>query len=395
MSYKAKKIQKNFLLRHLTRGPVVIVLGCFIAGAIVAPLVHADQFDQQIQALQNQNAQTQGTVNSLQAQASSYQDAINLLQAQIAGLQAQIDANQVKQAELQQQILQDEADIAHEKQVLGTDIKAMYVGGQLTTVEQLATSKNLSAFVDAETYRSAVQNKIQTTLAQIALLENQQQAQKVQVDQLLQDQQNQQTQLDGDRAQQANLLSLNETQQAQYNQQIQSNQAQIVSLRAQQLAANRRLVGSGNVSILSSGSCGGDYPGDATSQFGHWGCNYGLDQGTDNWGMYNRECVSYTAWRVYQAYGYMPNWGGVGNADEWPSDAQTYHIPTGSSPKVGSVAIGTNPYYFGSVGHAMWVEAVYGDGTILVSQFNFNGPGQYSEMKINANLIDTFIYFGQ
>jgi surface antigen len=187
---------------------------------------------------------------------------------------------------------------------------------------------------------------------------------------------------------------LNQDQQAAYTKQIQSNNSQISSLRAQQLAANQRLVGSGKVTIISGGSCGGGYPGSAAGPWGNWGCNYGLDASVDNWGMYNRECVSYTAWKVYQAYGYMPNWGGVGNANQWPGDADRYNIPRGSTPKVGSVAIGTNSYYFGSVGHAMWVEAVYGDGTILVSQYNFAGPGQYSTMRISASLMSTFIYFG-
>jgi surface antigen len=42
----------------------------------------------------------------------------------------------------------------------------------------------------------------------------------------------------------------------------------------------------------------------------------------------------------------------------------------------------------------MWVEAVNGDGTIVVSQYNFGEEGQYSEMTIDANLMSTFIYFG-
>ena len=108
--------------------------------------------------------------------------------------------------------------------------------------------------------------------------------------------------------------------------------------------------------------------------------------------MYNRECVSYTAWMVYKTYGYMPNWGGYGNANQWPADARAAGIPTGSTPKVGSVAIymggGTDP-----LGHAMWVKSVNGNGTITVDQYNLYYDGNFYETTIpSSGLI--YIYFG-
>jgi surface antigen len=107
--------------------------------------------------------------------------------------------------------------------------------------------------------------------------------------------------------------------------------------------------------------------------------------------MYNRECVSFTAWKVYQAYGYMPYWGGVGNANQWPGDARAAGIATGSTPKVGSVAI----YMGGSgdpFGHAMWVVGVNGS-TITVQQYNLYYDGNYYETTIPAAGL-TYIYFG-
>jgi surface antigen len=117
--------------------------------------------------------------------------------------------------------------------------------------------------------------------------------------------------------------------------------------------------------------------------------NAGQDTLLDSWGMYNRECVSYTAWKVYQTFGYMPYWGGSGNANQWPGDAAAAGIPTGSVPKPHSVAI----WNVGAFGHAMWVEAVNGS-TIYVSQYNYDLQGHYSEMSINGSGL-TYIYFGQ
>jgi surface antigen/peptidoglycan hydrolase CwlO-like protein len=392
MSHKKKQKTRTVYWRRWTAKPLFVLIAALAAGCLVtAPFVSADSVQDQINSLQSQNSQSQSTVNSLQSQAASYQDAINQLQAQVDGLQSSITINQNKQAQLQQQIDSDQTELAQQKQVLGDDIKAMYVDGQMTTVEELATSKSLSDFVDAETYRNAVQDKIQQTLAQITQLEGQLKDQKTQVDQLISVQTQQQNQLATTEAQQSQLLSLNQTQQASYNQQIQSNQQQIATLRAEQIAANRKLVSGGQVD--ATGSCGGSYPATASGPYGNWGCNYGLDNTIDNWGMYNRECVSYTAWMVYKTYGYMPYWGGSGNANEWPGDAQAAGIPTGSTPKVNSVAI----YMGGSsdpFGHAMWVKSVNGDGTITVDQYNLYYDGNFYETTIPSTGL-TYIYFGQ
>jgi surface antigen len=171
-------------------------------------------------------------------------------------------------------------------------------------------------------------------------------------------------------------LNYTEAQKANYDQQIGSNNSQIGSLRAQQAALNRQLGG-----VPSAGDPGhGGYP-------AVWN-NSPQDSTIDSWGMFNRECVSYTAWKVFQTYGYMPYWGGVGNANQWPGDAQRAGIPTGSVPKAHSVAI----WNVGAFGHAMWVEAVSGN-TIYVSQYNYDYYGHYSEMSISASGL-TYIYFG-
>ena len=57
----------------------------------------------------------------------------------------------------------------------------------------------------------------------------------------------------------------------------------------------------------------------------------------DRWGMFICECVSYTAWRVYDRYGYMPYWGGHGNANQWLNNARAAGYTVSSTPKPGSV----------------------------------------------------------
>ncbi|HEX4774777.1 MAG TPA: CHAP domain-containing protein [Candidatus Saccharimonadales bacterium] len=358
--------------------------------ASVGAVVHADQYDSQIQALQNQNSQTQNTVSGLQAQAGSYQGAINILQGQISALQAALAANQAKQTDLQNQITDAQNKITEQKALMGEVIKAMYIDGQMSTIEELATSKNLSDYVDQEENRTAVQNKIDSLIQQIAALQVQLQQQKAQLDILVKTEQQQNDQLTQAQAQQQQMLAYNQGQQAAYNAQIASNQSQIASLRAAQAAANRRLDSSGQV--ITSGSCGGGYPATASGSYGPWGCNYAHTSDDvpgcsyqDSWGMCNRECVSYTAWMVYQTYGISTV--GFGNASDWPTSARRAGIPTGSTPKVGSVAI-----LVGGLGHAMWVVGVSGS-QIHVHSYNDGFDGNYYDHWVDASGL-TYIYFG-
>ena len=335
-----------------------------------AAVVHADQYDEQIKALRSQNNATQGVINGLASQASSYQDAINQFQLQISTLQAQIVANEAQQASLQQQIIAAQEKITLHKKYLGQDIKAMYVDGQLSTIEELATSKSFSDYVDKEEYRVAAQNKINKTIKEIAILQANLQQQKAELDTLLSSEKQQNDQLASAREQQQQLLSFNQGQQAAYNQQINDNSGKIAELRRQQIAANARFIGGGAPG--SGPACGGGYP-------GIW-CNIPQDSVIDSWGMYNRECVSYTAFKVHQDFMAgrndhdMPYWGGVGNANQWDNDAQAAGIPVDNTPTPGSIAISNG----GAYGHAMYVESVNGDGTFNVSQYNAALDGRYS-----------------
>jgi len=379
---KTKSKVSRFITAKFNIGVLAISSAVLVAGSFVPALTHmvlADSFQDQINALNAQNADKRSVVNSLQAQAASYQDAINQLQAQINGLQASIDANKAQQASLQDQIDAAQKQIDQERAFLASDVKAMYIDGTPTTLEVLANSKNLSDFVDRQEYRTTVQNKLQDTLKKIAELQKELQTKKAAIDQLLGEETDQQNQLAGARAQQAGLLNYNESQQAAYNAQITATSKQIAQLRAQQAAANKALGGS----VIAGDPGHGGYP-------AKWD-NAPQDSLVDSWGMYNRECVSYTAWKVYQTYGYMPYWGGQGNANQWPGDAQRAGIDTGSTPRADSVAI----WNVGAFGHAMWVEAVNSDGSLWVSQYNYDYNGHYSEMAVSASMARnlTYIYF--
>ena len=366
---KPKQNRRQVIIRRLRSTPALLLMSSLVVGAaLLSPLVRADQFDDQINALRQQNSVAQGALNGLAAQAASYQDTINQLQVQINAIQAAIAANVAQQTSLQNQITADQQQIDAEKLVLGNDVKTIYVNGQITPVEMLATSNSLSDYIDKQEAYSAIQDKIQTTVKEITALQAKLQAQKQEVETLLASQRTQNAQLSSAQAQQASMLAYNVDQQNAYNSQIANNSSKIADLRRQQIIANSRY----NIGNFKGDPNNGGYP-------SVW-ANAPQDSMIDSWGMYNRECVSYTAFMVHQEYlegrasHDMPWWGGVGNANQWDEDARRAGIPVDTNPTPGSIAISNA----GTWGHAMYVEAVSGN-TIYVQQFNADFTGHYSE----------------
>ena len=335
----------------------------FIIGALIlilSPLVRADTLQQQINNLQNQNAVAQGNVDSLQTEAKSFQDAINILQSRINAVQGAISASQQSINDLQNKIAKAQSDLDYQKAVLASDVRAIYVGGSVSTIEQLASSKNMNVFVDQQTYQKAVEGKIQKTLTDIAQLQNQLNTQKAQVQQTLKVQQEQNAQLASDQQRQQSMLGYNQSQQDTFNQQIKNNSTQIAALRAQQAILNA--AGSGNIIPPNSAGAGGLC--DAGQGQGNGGypmawCDTYQDSVLTSGGFPNRECTSFAYWYFTSIEG--KSLSVYGDAKYWKDTANR---PVDQTPEDGAIAVKTS----GQWGHVMIVVAVPGDkygGTVV------------------------------
>lgn len=367
--------QKTKLARVVTNTAVGAVLGLSI---LVSGIVAADQYDEQIRQLQQQNDASQSEVNRLAGEAASYADAIDKLSVQVNNLRQAILDNLRQSNELQKRLDEAQTELNHQRQVLGQNIKTMYLEGEISTLEILASSKDLSEFVDRQQYRNSVQSKVRATMSKITQLKLELEGKQRQIQVLIKEQEAQQSQLNSSLNQQNEMLAYTEDQKSAYNQQIKGNQSKISELRRAQAIINARLYGGGQ--IIQNSRC------DIYPQ--NW-CNAPMDSIVDSWGMYNRECVSWTAFRVAASGRYMPYWGGRGNANQWDDNAIDVGIPVDRNPQVGDVGVSNSGYY----GHTVYVEAVNGDGTIAVSQFNHDWNGTYSfvpRMPI-GNLL--FIHF--
>ena len=337
----------------------------------------ADTLDDKITALRTQVAQQQSDAANLHADANSAAARVAQLRAQSGALQSQINLNQAKYAKISATIAENNSKLDTQKVVLSANIKSMYLGGTVSPLQMLASSHNLSDFLDQQQYQDKIKTKIQEAMSEVQTLQVQLAADQSKVSQILSDQKIQQQQLVAMTAEANQLAALATQNASSADAQVRNGNTEISSLKAQQAAILAARFSGGRVS--GGTPCGGGYPG--------WLCNAGQDSIADPWGMYNRECVSYTAFKVAASGRTMPYWGGAGNAKQWPDNARSSNIPVDGNPKAGDVAISlAGPY-----GHAMYVEAVNG-GNIYVSQYNYAGNGTYSTMTIPASGL-YFIHF--
>lgn len=121
------------------------------------------------------------------------------------------------------------------------------------------------------------------------------------------------------------------------------------------------------------------------------------DSIVDDWKYYNRECVSFVAWRLSQKKKYkgkkpseVPFYH-LGNAWDWNNVDSKYHKTT---PKVGDVALfGPGAWGAGQLGHVAMVSKVEGD-TIYTEDYNAGHPmGQYGTHSMPASTPTKYLRF--
>lgn len=376
--FMLKQKIKKLLSYSIYKVPIFAMVVVLVLGTVFFPHAGASVQDQ-INALQQENANNRNIVAQLQGQATSYQDAINKLQAAISALQSQIDANTAEQNRLQKEIDKAEAELIKQKQLLGTNIKQMYLEGDVSTLEVLAASRNLSDFVDKQQYRNAVQDKVKETLDKIKELQLSLQKHKREVESLLTEQKSQQANQQAARAEQNSLLSYNIGQQAAYNQKTKDNQAKIDALIASQRRANFNPDG-GYYFIRFPGAVRSFDPGAYPYANAGFGMSPGPgcvdNDGPDQWGYCTRQCVSYTAWAVVASGRSAPMYWG--NARDWVAAAYARGIPVYRTPQPGDIAISTAGFW----GHAMYVQSVSGN-TFGTSEYNTYLTGRLSYQTRN------------
>lgn len=397
-SFSSKKIFLVFL---------ALVIAICAPVQIINHSVYADHFDDQIMVLQQQADAYQAEASRLNNEAKTLQSTLAALAAEKSQIQTQLDISQQKYDQLTNQIADTEKQIADNKDALGITIANLYVDDNITPVEMLFGSKNISEYMDKQEYRNSVRDQLTATIAKVKDLKVQLETQKTEVETVLAQQKSQRDSLAAKESQQQNLLDQTKGNEAAYQQLVTASRQKMDDIAAQQRAYYESLVSRGI--DVSSGVAGDFSYRNLSPSNGAGGCAGGYqycqpkDSIVDPWQLYNRECVSYVAWALENKFGkYVEGFNGEGNAWEW---AFAHEKPNGSWNPVGSAISYSGAYQvynpqpgdavvlpasdsFAPVGHLMVVEYVTDDGWIHISQFNMYGTGQYSTMDIrNSGIV--------
>ncbi len=122
----------------------------------------------------------------------------------------------------------------------------------------------------------------------------------------------------------------------------------------------------------------------------------------DQWAFYTRNCTSYSAYRaslvVSNFHNSMkgPNGksGSFGNAHNWDNNARNIGFTVTTTPTQGAIVVWeSNKGLSGPAGHVAYVESINTNGSINISEYNWNyGDGNYNYRQ-NVTLADGRSFF--
>ncbi len=344
----------------------------------------ADEYDARIQALRQKIGNYQNEANALREKANTLQNTLNQLAADKAAIQLEVDLYQTQYDQLVKDIAATQKRIEENRKVSGDLIVRSSLSDDVPLIVRLAASENLADYIDGEASRISVRDTIVQKTEESNRLKKELVVKQAKVKVVLEEQKLKRDELASKEAIQANLLATTQGNEENYRNMIASSEADIKKVQAEQQAAYERARAAWGGGYITSGGSGG-YPWGGVP-YPCWSASC-----VDPWGVYYRECVSYVAWKLSsQGYG-VRHFGGRGNAGDWPSTTAGYTSQTTGSPHKGDAAVipysGNFPY-----GHVMYVEDVYGDGSIKISEYNFAGPGMYSERVIPAGQYGYYVF---
>ena len=373
-----KKIKKKNLIINSA-----ISLGVVAAGVVATiPKGGAqaeksiDQLDKEIKALQSQIGDAESRAGDLRNKAQTLQNELNGIEKEKATIQSQIAIYQKQFEKLQLEIKTNEENIERNRDALGSILATMSLEDDITPIERIAGSSNLSKALDNFEYQSAVKNQLVEKVDGIKRAKADLEKQRDEVKVALANQQQAESALQEKIRQQNELITQTKNDEAEYTKYAKERNAQKAELQKQQQEAIQAQI------LRAARAAGGGALPQAiagTSSYPWNDANCPVDA----------NAVSYVAWKLRATKGISAAYWG--NAKDVPASARRAGFRTGNTPKVGSFGVMSGGQY----GHIVWVEAVNGN-MVTISQYNYfvNGRwGQFSTMTVPASTYDTYVYF--
>lgn len=357
-----------------------------------------DQIQSQIQALNEDLIRYEKEANKLRSRSNTLKNELSILATEKAAIQAKIDISEAKHKKLVAEIKESEEKIELTREALGDTIADIWIGDQISPLEMVFSSSNIGQFLDKQEYRSSIRDELKTSIGEIKQLKAELEQKRDAVKVVLDEQRAARAELASKEAATQNLLNQTRGQEQNYQKILQETNQRMKNLQKEYERARQSWTGG----YITQGGSGG-YPW-ANVGYPCWspGCS-------DPWGLFYRECVSFVAWRLDRAGKGVMHFSGAGHAYQWPSTTRNYTTQYGpnkvnpdngsargsyvATPHVGdAVVIPPGVQNIPWTGHVMYVESINSDGSINISEYNFAGPGIYSERTISKSLYASYTF---
>lgn len=357
-----------------------------------------DQLQSQIQDLNEDIARFEREANKLRAKTNTLNNELAILTSEKAAIQAKVDVTEAKHKKLIAEIKEAEAKIEVNRGVLGETIADIWIGDQITPIEMMFSSSTIGQFLDKQEYRSSIRDELKSNIDDIKQLKTDLEDMRDEVKVVLDEQRAARDELAAKESATQNLLSQTRGQEQNYQRILQETNQRMKDLQKEYERARQAWTGG----YITQGGSGG-YAW-ANVPYPCWtpGCS-------DPWGLFYRECVSFVAWRLDRAGKGVMHFSGSGHAYQWPHTTRNYTTQYGpnkvnpdngsnrgsyvATPHVGdAVVIPAGAQNIPWTGHVMFVESINGDDSINISEYNFAGPGVYSERTISKALYSSYTF---
>lgn len=373
---KTKTTHKNVITSILLFMSIVWLPNSLLAQSV-------GQLQQQINQKNAEINRTENRIQTLRQRGDTLQNRLNILNAEADKLRSQIEVTENAISRTRAEIREKEAELERLKSQIQENVRVLYKHGEPSTLEILFSSDNFSDFINKKEYLDSAKDAMEAAASESTRI-------KEELERKAKDLKNKASELEGQRKQlaskqeeQRQLVAQTRGEERRYQSIVSQQRDEKQRLEAQQRAAYAAAAAraQANGQFISIGGSG-SYP------WANQPAPCHSSSCVDPWGLYYNECVSYVAWKLDSQGKMVQGFGGAGNANQWPSTTSHYTNQVG--PKVGTAAVDASIYPYG---HVMYVEAVLDGGSrVRISEYNFNGPGVYSERIISSQGL-TFLEF--
>ena len=380
----------------------LLALSFFIAIATVVQLFASKnlealtpgQIQNQIQALNEDLLKYEKQANALRSQSASLKNELAILSSEKAAIQVKLDISEARHAKLVAEIEDAEHKIELTREALGETIADIWIEDQISPIERMFSSETIGQYLDKQEYRNSIRDDLKLSIDEIKKLKDELVVKRNEIKVVLDEQRASRDELASKERTTQTLLEQTQGQEQAYQRILNETNQRMQDLQKEYERARQAWTGG----YITTGGTGG-YPW-AGVGYPCWspGCS-------DPWGLFYRECVSFVAWRLDRAGKGVRHFGGLGHAYQWPQTTRGYTTQYGSKkaasapgsyvaePHVGDAVmippgVQSTPW----TGHVMFVESINGDGSINISEYNFAGPGLYSERTIPKSHYSSYTF---